>query len=109
MPQRRWLLHGGANNRRRLHGNLHCIKPILHSTPPTPHLSLLERRLELPPPHRFLHLKHLILKQVHTWTPIALKVSALRTRTVSTLWFSYTSKISAPLYLHVVSLHQSFP
>ena len=37
---------------------------------------------------------------MHTWTPIALEAPTLRTRTVLTPWFSYTSSISALLFAH---------
>ena len=46
-------------------------------------------RQTFPPPSR-----------LHTWTPIALEVPTLPTRTVLTPWFSYTSDISPLLSAH---------
>ena len=66
-------------------------------------------RSSTPPPHRFFCTSNTSASiQVHTWTPIALEVPRLRTRTVLTPWFSYTLDIS-PLLLRIVSLRQSFP
>ena len=107
------MLYNGANNRRLLHGNLHCIYPVLHGTSLTltsPYPHVVKAPLELPTPGLpIIHSPHPIVFcrsntsasiQVHTWTPIALEVPTLLTRTVLTPWFSYTSNISALLSAH---------
>ena len=68
------MLYNGANNRRLLHGNLHCIYPLLHGTSLTltsPYPHVVKAPLELPTPglpitHTphpivFLYVKHLRL------------------------------------------------
>ena len=101
MTQRRCLLYIGANNRWLLHGNLHYIYPILHGAPLTltsPYPHVVKTPLELPTPgppitHSptpsfFCTSNTSVSIQVDTWTPIALEVPTLRTRTVLTPWFS---------------------